>query len=81
VCGKGVEEAKVTAMARYTIRAEATQMARPSPSAVLGRLNDAMLAQLGHMNARFLTAAYVSFAMGPAASWTVGSAWPGTRRA
>jgi serine phosphatase RsbU (regulator of sigma subunit) len=65
VCGKGVEAAKVTAMARYTIRAEATQPVRPSPSAVLGRLNDAMLAQLGHMNSRFLTAAYVSFAIGP----------------
>jgi serine phosphatase RsbU (regulator of sigma subunit) len=65
VCGKGVEAAKVTAMARYTIRAEATQLVRPSPSAVLGRLNEAMLAQLGRMNARFLTAAFVSFAMGP----------------
>jgi serine phosphatase RsbU (regulator of sigma subunit) len=63
VCGKGVEAAKITALARYTIRAEATQLARPFPSEVLARLNDAMLAQLGPMNSRFLTAAYLSFAI------------------
>jgi serine phosphatase RsbU (regulator of sigma subunit) len=64
VCGKGVQAAKITAMARYTIRAEATQLARPSPSDVLARLNGAMLAQLGGGNTRFLTAAYASFEIG-----------------
>jgi serine phosphatase RsbU (regulator of sigma subunit) len=33
VCGKGVEAAKVTALARYTLRADAAQ--HLSPAAVL----------------------------------------------
>jgi sigma-B regulation protein RsbU (phosphoserine phosphatase) len=41
VCGKGVEAAKVTALARYTIRAAATL--DPDPGRVLGVLNRAML--------------------------------------
>jgi len=53
VCGKGVEAAKVTSLARYTLRAEAS--AHPSPAAVLDRLNSAMLDQRAP---RFLTAAY-----------------------
>jgi serine phosphatase RsbU (regulator of sigma subunit) len=57
VCGKGVEAAKVTALARYTLRAEATQ--RVSPAAVLARLNSALLDQRGAD--RFLTAAYATF--------------------
>ena len=57
VCGKGVEAAKITALARYTLRAEATQLV--SPAAVLARLNSALLDQRGAD--RFLTAAYATF--------------------
>jgi serine phosphatase RsbU (regulator of sigma subunit) len=57
VCGKGVEAAKVTALARYTLRAEATQ--HLSPATVLGHLNSALLDQRGVD--RFLTAVYVTF--------------------
>lgn len=56
VCGKGVQAAQVTAMARYTIRADAGGTA--SPADLLGRLNTAMLAQRA---LRFLTAVYASF--------------------
>ncbi len=55
VCGKGVEAAKVTALARYTIRAAAIQ--HRSPKAVLLLLNQAMRAQEPDAE-RFLTAAY-----------------------
>ena len=54
VCGKGPDAASLTALARYTIRAEADAL---SPSAVLGRLNDAVLRQRG--DGRFLTVTYV----------------------
>jgi serine phosphatase RsbU (regulator of sigma subunit) len=60
VCGKGIEAAKVTALARYTLRAEATQ--HLSPASVLGRLNTALLKQQGE---RFLTAAYATFRVTP----------------
>jgi PAS domain S-box-containing protein len=43
VCGKGAEAAALTAMVRYTIRAEAAH--RASPCEVLRRLNDAILRQ------------------------------------
>ncbi|MFJ4903434.1 PP2C family protein-serine/threonine phosphatase [Streptomyces sp. NPDC088727] len=56
VCGKGVEAAKVTAMARYTVRADAGQS--HSPALLLDRLNGAMLAQ---RSPRFLTAVYTTF--------------------
>ncbi|MCM3883858.1 SpoIIE family protein phosphatase [Frankia sp. R82] len=55
VCGKGVDAAKLTALARYTLRAEATQ--HRSPAAVCERLNSALLAYRG--NDRFLTAVCV----------------------
>ena len=42
VCGKGVEAAVVTALARHTLRAAAVQHA--SPAAALRALNDALLA-------------------------------------
>ncbi|WP_241192556.1 GAF domain-containing SpoIIE family protein phosphatase [Streptomyces sp. ADI96-02] len=61
VCGKGVEAAKVTAMARYTVRAIASRA--PSPAALLGELNTAMLTQHAP---RFLTAAYTAFRLTPA---------------
>jgi PAS domain S-box-containing protein len=51
VCGKGAEAAALTAMVRYTIRAEAVH--RTSPSDVLARLNDAILRQ--HDDGRFCT--------------------------
>ncbi|MFD7853410.1 PP2C family protein-serine/threonine phosphatase [Streptomyces microflavus] len=56
VCGKGVEAAQVSAMARYTIRADAGESA--SPADLLTRLNTAMLAQ---RTPRFLTAVYTAF--------------------
>lgn len=56
VCGKGVAAAQVTAMARYTVRADAGQT--PSPAVLLGQLNAAMLDQRA---SRFLTAAYTTF--------------------
>ncbi|GAB2840962.1 hypothetical protein GCM10027176_51000 [Actinoallomurus bryophytorum] len=57
VCGKGTEAAKVTALARYTLRAEATQ--HLSPALVCERLNSALLEQ--RIGDRFLTAVYVTF--------------------
>ncbi|MEV6197157.1 PP2C family protein-serine/threonine phosphatase [Streptomyces sp. NPDC051920] len=57
VCGKGMDAAKVTAPARYTVRAEATQHA--SPAAVLHRLHEAMTEQ--RLGDRFLTAALAVF--------------------
>lgn len=63
VCGKGTEAAKVTALARYTLRAEATQ--HLSPSTVLTQLNSALLAQQAD-DGRFLTAAYATFRLTPA---------------
>jgi serine phosphatase RsbU (regulator of sigma subunit) len=56
VCGHGVDAATVTALARYTIRADA--MRESSPARVLGGLNAALLAQRPDSE-RFLTAAYV----------------------
>jgi serine phosphatase RsbU (regulator of sigma subunit) len=61
VCGKGTEAAKITALARYTLRAEATQ--HLSPAAVLTQLNRALLDQIG--GNRFLTAAYATFRTTP----------------
>ena len=56
VCGKGTEAAKVTALARYTLRADAG--VHLSPAGVLQRLNTAMLAQRAP---RFLTAVQATF--------------------
>ena len=79
VCGKGVEAAKVTALARYTLRAEATQ--RLSPAAVLTLLNTALLDQRG--DGRFLTAVYATFrptAMGVAGRLCTAGHLPGLIR-
>lgn len=54
VCGKGPEAAALTALARYTIRADADGR---SPAEVLERLNHAVLTQVGDL--RFLTATCV----------------------
>ena len=61
VCGKGVEAAKVTALARYTLRANAVQ--HLWPAVVLQRLNSALLDQ--RQSDRFLTAAYAAFRVTP----------------
>ncbi|HEX2316045.1 MAG TPA: SpoIIE family protein phosphatase [Thermomonospora sp.] len=53
VCGKGAEAAVVTSLARYTVRAVATESERPS--GVLRRLNTALVRQ---RTERFLTAVY-----------------------
>ena len=59
VCGKGVEAATVTALARYTIRAAA--VTRSSPAQVLRLLNEAMRRQ--HPDSeRFVTATYLTVA-------------------
>ena len=60
-CGKGIEAPKVTALARYTLRADAVQ--HVSPAAVLKRLNAALLDQ--RQDDRFLTAAYATFRVTP----------------
>ncbi|MEU0759352.1 GAF domain-containing SpoIIE family protein phosphatase [Streptomyces microflavus] len=60
VCGKGTEAAKVTALARYTLRADAGD--HLSPATVLDRLNSAMLAQRAP---RFLTAVQATFRVTP----------------
>ena len=57
VCGKGVEAAKVTALARYTIRAAAIE--HRSPRQVLELLNAAMLHQRPDSE-RFVTATYAT---------------------
>jgi len=54
VCGKGAEAAALTAMVRYTLRAESVHHA--SPCEVLGLLNAAILRQLD--DGRFCTVLY-----------------------
>ena len=54
VCGKGVEAAALTALARYTVRAAA--MRERVPSRVLGMLNEAVLA--ADTEERFCTAVF-----------------------
>ncbi|CAM5646743.1 hypothetical protein SAVIM338S_06414 [Streptomyces avidinii] len=56
VCGKGVQAAQVSSMARYTIRAVAND--NRAPADVLDHLNTAMLTQDAP---RFLTAVYARF--------------------
>ncbi|MYV70053.1 SpoIIE family protein phosphatase, partial [Streptomyces sp. SID2131] len=60
VCGKGVQAAQVSSMARYTVRADAGEA--DSPADLLGRLNTALLAQGA---ARFLTAVCTVFQPSP----------------
>ncbi|MGH3903344.1 MAG: SpoIIE family protein phosphatase [Pseudonocardiaceae bacterium] len=56
VCGKGAAAAALTALIRYTVRAEATRGLPPCE--VLGRLNEAILRQLTTIESRFCTAIY-----------------------
>jgi serine phosphatase RsbU (regulator of sigma subunit) len=60
VCGKGTDAAKVTALARYTLRADAGD--HLSPAEALNRLNSAMLAQHAPL---FLTAVQATFRRTP----------------
>ncbi|MFI1441669.1 PP2C family protein-serine/threonine phosphatase [Streptomyces fructofermentans] len=60
VCGKGVQAAQVSSMARYTVRADAADTG--SPADLLTRLNTAMLAQRAP---RFLTSVYTAFHLTP----------------
>ena len=57
VCGKGVSAAKSTALARYTLRAEAQRRTRPS--LILAALNRGLLDWLT-ADPRFLTAIYAT---------------------
>jgi len=57
VCGKGVRAAKSTALARYTLRAEAHRETRPR--LILAALNQALLEWLTD-DPRFLTAIYAT---------------------
>jgi serine phosphatase RsbU (regulator of sigma subunit) len=57
VCGKGVPAAKSTALARYTLRAEAHRETRPR--LILAALNQALLEWLTD-DPRFLTAVYAT---------------------
>jgi phosphoserine phosphatase RsbU/P len=57
VCGKGVPAAKSTALARYTLRAEAHR--ETSPRLILAALNQALLEWLTD-DPRFLTAIYAT---------------------
>lgn len=57
VCGKGAPAAKSTALARYTLRAEAHRQTRPS--CILAALNQALMDWLTD-DPRFLTAIYAS---------------------
>jgi serine phosphatase RsbU (regulator of sigma subunit) len=72
VCGKGAEAAALTAMVRYTVRAESLHHARPCE--VLGLLNDAILRQIG--DGRFCTALHgrLSVVQGGGARVTLASA-------
>ena len=63
VCGKGVAAAKSTALARYTLRAEAHRETRPSR--ILAALNRALLDWLTD-DPRFLTAIYATVRPTPA---------------
>ena len=61
VCGKGADAAALTALARYTLRANADVGSRPSEA--LHALNDAVLRQRG--DGRFITVAYARLATKP----------------
>ena len=64
VCGKGVDAAAITALARHTIRAAAVHQRRPS--AILGTLNEVLLR---HDTDRFCTVALVRL-LDTGSAWT-----------
>jgi serine phosphatase RsbU (regulator of sigma subunit) len=61
VCGKGTEAAKVTALARYTLRAAASH--HLSPAAILRDLNTALIDQ--YRDGRLVTAMVATFQISP----------------
>jgi PAS domain S-box-containing protein len=63
VCGKGIEAASLTAMVRYTVRAFAADA--PSPSALLARVNAALLPQLNPERFCTLACAFLDLAPPP----------------
>ena len=63
VTGKGINAAKVTALAHYTLRAAA--MRSDSPSVALATLNRALREQVSIDDMRFLTALHLTFTPGP----------------
>jgi sigma-B regulation protein RsbU (phosphoserine phosphatase) len=65
VCGKGVEAAVVTALARYTLRAAAVRF--PLPSMALDTLNEVLLRQ---DTDRFCTAALLRLRANDDGAWT-----------
>ncbi len=72
VCGKGVEAAALTSLARHSIRALARD--DPAPRVVLERLNASIIAERG-LEPRFSTVAYARLARaGPGVAATVSSA-------
>ncbi|HEY7074625.1 MAG TPA: SpoIIE family protein phosphatase, partial [Solirubrobacteraceae bacterium] len=73
VCGKGVEAAALTALARHTVRAAARTEA--SPAAVLEALNRAALAE--SKPGQFLTAVYARLAARPEGGFAVALACGG----
>ena len=64
VCGKGVEAAALTSLARHGIRA--ISRGGPPPSAVLRELNEVIVQDRG-IDSRFSTVAYVRLVMGAGA--------------
>jgi sigma-B regulation protein RsbU (phosphoserine phosphatase) len=66
-CGKGPEAAALTALARYTLRAEAAR--DPSPAGLLRRLNQAIIKQSSEI--RFCTATCALVEIGEATRLTV----------
>lgn len=62
VCGKGPSAARLTALARHTLRAAA--ILGEDPAAVLSDLNTAMLLERGREDARFCTVVYGELAAG-----------------
>jgi serine phosphatase RsbU (regulator of sigma subunit)/CHASE3 domain sensor protein len=73
VCGKGVEAAALTALARHTVRAAARS--EPSPAAVLEALNRAALAESGP--GQFLTAVYAHLVARPGGGFAMALACGG----
>jgi serine phosphatase RsbU (regulator of sigma subunit) len=61
VCGKGTEAAKLTALARYTLRAAASH--HLSPAAILRELNTALIDQ--HHAEKLVTAMVTTFQISP----------------
>src|SRR5439155_13245995 len=75
VCGKGVEAARLTALARYTIRAAAMQA--PNPAAALRLLNQALIRAASERTDdwRFCSAAFAQLRLrgaGVAATMSLG---------